>query len=181
MPKQTRSAKRFTTGIISANTATKLITAKNRRKTRNELIARDVSFRDLHRKAGTSPPGRSGDHRYLLRLSARDWVLSEKVRHNRRRLLPRGTRNDRLGRGSRVRVGKPGFAGTPWLGRLCISIRDYGCALVLDRCDPRDGVSRPGDDAVLLHLENALGSGISKTSLWHRGRRLERDHFRGDD
>ena len=47
-----------------------------------------------------------------------------------------------------------------------LSIRHSGDALVLDRRHSGDAVSRHRHDAVLLHLEDPFGSGLSAAALW---------------
>jgi hypothetical protein len=60
------------------------------------------------------------------------------------------------------------------VGRRELSIRDPGGALVLDRGDPGHAVSGSGDDALLLHFQDALGSGLSATALRRTGARTGR-------
>jgi len=73
--------------------------------------------------------------------------------------------------------GRVGITGWP----LFVSIRHTRGALVLDRRHPGDALSGHRDDAVLLHLENALGAGLFEASIRRRRKRAERDHIRGDD
>ncbi len=75
--------------------------------------------------------------------------------------------------------------GTDGLGRLRLSIRHPGRALVLDRRHPRHAVPRHCHDAVLLHLQNPLSAGLSQASLRRTlalaGRRLIRFHDSADE
>ena len=57
------------------------------------------------------------------------------------------------------------------LGRRRLSIRHPGHALVLDRRHSRDALPGHRDDAVLLHLENPLGAGLSEAALRRAGAR----------
>ena len=49
--------------------------------------------------------------------------------------------------------------------RRRLSVRHSGDALVLDRRDSGDALPRHRDDAVLLHLQDALGSRLSAAAL----------------
>src|SRR6266446_1966267 len=74
-----------------------------------------------------------------------------------------------------------GFTGIARLGGFFLSIRNPCSALVLDRRDSRNAVSRHRDDAVLLHIENAFGAWLPATALWKSGKRLERGVVRLHD
>jgi len=78
---------------------------------------------------------------------------------------------------TRFRFRQPRIAGTAGLGGVLLSIRNPRCPLVLDWRHSGNGVSRYRDDAVLLHFEDALCSGVSPTALWFRGQRVERRHL----
>src|SRR5215813_2346866 len=67
-------------------------------------------------------------------------------------------------------------AGAFGLGGQRLSIRDHGCALVLDRRDSRDGVSGHRDDAVLLHFKDAFCAGLFEAALRDGGQRVERSY-----
>src|SRR5437660_3274426 len=129
-----------------------------------------------------SPIGRrSGDRRFLFRPGAGHRFLPETFRQNRRRFFPGRPGNDGLGRRTGIRVSEPGLARIAGLGGECLSMRHYGLALVLDRRDPGDGVSRHRDDALLLHLQNPLRPRISAIALRSGSERAERGHIRGHD
>ena len=102
------------------------------------------------------------------------FYLRGPVEHQRRFLHGR-PRNDGMGRGPELSFRKPWRAGIDGLGGLGLSIRNSRDALVLDRRHSRDVVPRAGDDAVLLHLQDALGSRISEVAIW----RIEPRTFRG--
>ena len=55
---------------------------------------------------------------------------------------------------------------TDGLGSVDLSIRHSGRALLLDRGLPFHALSGPGNDAVLLHLKDALGPAIPATAIW---------------
>src|SRR6266404_3618632 len=80
--------------------------------------------------------GRSGDHRDLL---------------------PGRARDDCVGSRPQFSFGKSRVAGAARMGWIFVSIWNPSGALVLDRRNPRDALSRHRDDAVLLHLENSFG------------------------
>ena len=67
--------------------------------------------------------------------------------------------------GLELRLGQPRLAGTDGLGRLGLPIRHSGHALVLDRRHSRHALPGPGDDALLLRLEDALGARLSESAL----------------
>ena len=69
------------------------------------------------------------------------------------------------------------LARTDGLGRGSLSVRHPGHALVLDRRDSGHAVPRHRDDAVLLHLENALGPRLSAAALRRAGRALSAVSF----
>src|SRR5215469_1390846 len=70
---------------------------------------------------------------------------------------------------SQLSVGEPGIAGTHGVGSRSLSVRHPGNALVLDWRDPGDALPGAGDDAVLLHLQNAFGAGILEAALRRSG------------
>src|SRR6266436_8922968 len=82
-----------------------------------------------------------------------------------------GPRDDGVGGRSQLPLRQPGRAGTDGLGGIGVSIRHPGDALVLDRRDSGNVVSRAGDDAVLLHLENPLRSRVFEATVWGTGAR----------
>jgi hypothetical protein len=51
------------------------------------------------------------------------------------------------------------------MGGVGVPVRHPGDALVLDRGHPCDAVSRHCNDALLLHLEDALGARLSAVAL----------------
>ncbi len=52
------------------------------------------------------------------------------------------------------------------MGGVRVPVRDPGDALVLDRRNSGDALPGHRDDAVLLHLEDALGAGVSAVAVW---------------
>ena len=68
--------------------------------------------------------------------------------------------------GPEFRERQHGLAGTDGLGWVRLSIRHSGHALVLDRRHPGDAVSRPGDDAVLLRLEDTFRTRLFEVAFW---------------
>ena len=62
-----------------------------------------------------------------------------------------------------------------------LSVRNSGHTFLLDRRLPVDGFSRAGDDAVLLHLQNAFRTRLSAAALRRVDARLERHLFRRHD
>jgi SSS family solute:Na+ symporter len=60
--------------------------------------------------------------------------------------------------GLELRLGQPGLAGADGLGRLGLPVRHSGHPLVLDRRHSRHALPGPGDDALLLRLQDALGA-----------------------
>jgi len=67
---------------------------------------------------------------------------------------------------------KPGLARDDGLGGRCISVRDSGHALVLDRRHTGHALSGPGDDAVLLHFETHSVPGYLKLRFGESSRVL---------
>ena len=67
-----------------------------------------------------------------------------------------------------------------WAG-VGLPIRHSGHALVLDRRHSGDAVPGAGDDAVLLHLQDPLGPGISEAALRRTQPRAVRDFVRIHD
>ena len=72
-----------------------------------------------------------------------------------------GPGNDGVDRRPELCLGQPRVARADGLGRIGVSVRNSGDALVLDRRNPGDALSRHHHDAVLLHLEGQLGPGVS--------------------
>src|SRR5260370_13676644 len=101
-------------------------------------------------------------------------LLPEALCAKRRRFFSGRARDDCVGSGAELSFGQSGFTGIARLGGFFLSIRNPCSALVLDRRDSRNAVSRHRDDAVLLHIENAFGAWLPATALWKSGTRLER-------
>src|SRR5579885_2551488 len=72
-------------------------------------------------------------------------------------------------------------AGIAGLGGQRVSVRHHGSTLVLGGRDSGNDFSGHRNDAVLLHLQNALGSGVFEAAVWLRGERTERGHLRLHD
>ena len=115
---------------------------------------------------GASVFRRSGDYCFLFRSGAGYRLLSERPGEHRRRLFHGRPGDDRLDRGFKLSIRKPGFPRIDGMGRSLLSVRHSGRALVLDRRDSGDVVSGAGDDAVLLHFKNSLRSRLSAIALW---------------
>ena len=86
-----------------------------------------------------------------------------------------GPRDDRVDCGPELCFRQPRLAGADGLGRIGVSIRHPGNALVLDRRHSRHAVPGPGDDAVLLRVEDALGARVSGSALRRAGTHCVRD------
>ena len=61
---------------------------------------------------------------------------------------------------------QPRFSRIDGLGCIRLSIWDFSSALVLDRCHSRYAFFGNYNDAVLLHFQNALGTGLFKIAFW---------------
>src|SRR5271170_5300001 len=121
--------------------------------------ARSLQRGDAPRSAASSRealPTRYRGHRGLLRDGHLDRLLPEAEGQYERRVLHGGSRDDRVDCGSQLRLGQSRIARADGLGGLGLPIWNPGGALVLDRRHSGDALSRPGDDAVLLRLEDAL-------------------------
>ncbi len=150
---------------------------KDRRKTNDQSGHGD----DHWRPPGASGAGGSGDRGLLLRAGAGHRFLPEGALEHRRRFLPRRPRNDGVDRRPQFSFRKPGSAGADGLGRGLLSIRHPRSPLVLDRRNSGHAVPRPGHDAVLLHLQNALGSRLLEIAFRRSQPRAVRDFFRVHD
>ena len=115
--------------------------------------------------AGTSLRGGYSNHRLLFRPGTGDWLVSQGPVGHRRRLLHGGPRDDGLDRRTELPVRQPRLAGTDGMGGGGLPVRHPGDALVLDWRDPGDAVPGAGDDAVLLHLQDALGAGLPEAAF----------------
>src|SRR5712691_356481 len=87
-----------------------------RQRKRNDLTARDVHGGT----PGTSLCSGCGDHRLLLWLGTRHWLVLKGPREYRRRLFHGRTRDDRMGRRSKFLVGKSRRARTNGLGGISL-------------------------------------------------------------
>ena len=67
-----------------------------------------------------------------------------------------------------------------WAGNR-LPVWHHGRALVLDRRNPRHGVSGYRDDALLLHFQNAFRAGLPSTALRTRSQCPQRHHLRFHD
>ena len=115
--------------------------------------------------ARTSELARYRHHRDLLRDGDLDRLLSEGPGQHQRRILHGRPRDDGVDCGPELRFRQSGIAGTDGLGRIGVSVRHSGRALVLGRRDPRDAFPGHRDDAVLLRLQDALRARLSEASL----------------
>ena len=115
--------------------------------------------------AGTSEPARHRHHRDLLRDGDLDRLLPEGPGQHQRRILHGRPRDDGVDRGPELCLGQSWLAGTDGLGRIGISVRHSGRALVLGRRHSGDALSRHGDDAVLLRVQDAFRARLSEAAL----------------
>ena len=104
-------------------------------------------------------------HRDLFRDGDLDRLLPERAGQYQRRVLHGRARNDGLDRGPELCFSQPGLAGIDGMGRIGVSVRHPGRALVLDRRDSRHALSGHGDDALLLRVQDAFGARLSETAL----------------
>src|ERR1700722_4634033 len=107
---------------------------------------------------GTSPSRGHGHYRFLLWIGNRHRAVPEGKGEHRRRLLYGGTGDDRLGGRTEFSFRQSGRTGINGGGRIGLPVRHSGDPLVLERGHSGDAVSRAGDDAFLLHFEDALGA-----------------------
>ena len=110
-----------------------------------------------------------------------DRILPEGAVEYRRRLFPGRPGNDGLGgRASFLSANLGSLELMGWAG-FRLSVRHSGDALVLDRRHSGDAVPRHGDDAFLLHLQDAFGSGISEVAFRRTQPRAVRGFVRVHD
>ena len=108
---------------------------------------------------------RPRDHRPVFRGRHGHRLLPQELHQDRRRLLPRRPRNDRLDRRPLLPRRQPRLPRTHGLGRLRLPIRHPRRPLVLDRRHPRHALPRDRDDPVLLHLQNPLRPRLPQIAL----------------
>src|ERR1039458_1058444 len=116
---------------------------------RNDARLRPVDSSRTRRRRHPADVLRNGDLHRLLR---------EGVNQYQRAVLPGRPRDDRMDRRAELRLRQPGFAGVNGMGGCGLPVRHSGDALVLDRRDSRNALPGHRDDALLLHLEDALGT-----------------------
>ena len=126
-------------------------------------------------------PGRLRHRHHLFRHGVGDRLLPEEVCRHRRRLFHGGPQNDRLDRRPELHFGQSQLAGNDGLVGDGLSVRHVGGPRLSDQRRVADPVPGRGDDAVLLHLQDAFRAGLSEAPL----RRVEpldgRNHICRDD
>ena len=120
-------------------------------------------------------------HRFLLRPGPGHRLLPARASQHRRRLLHGRTRDDGVGRRPQLSLRQPRRARIDGLGGIGLPIRHSGDPLVLDRRHSGDAVPGAGDDAVLLHFQDPLGSGIFEAAFRRTQPRPVRGFFRLHD
>ncbi len=149
------------------------------------LYARPRAASSHARPPAGAQPGGPGHHRHLLRGGAGHRLLPQAPHAHRRGFLPGRPRDDRLGGRPQLPGRQPGLAGADGLGGGRVPIRHPGHPLVLGGRHPRDALPGGGDDALLLHLEDPLGSRLFEAALRRAGPRalggLLRLHDRADE
>ena len=126
--------------------------------------------RNVARLHPVDPP-RAGRRRHpaaVLRHGHLHRLLPEEPHQHQRRVLHGGARNDGLDRRPELLSRQPRLARADGLGRRGLPVRHPGRALVLDRRHPRHALPGHRDDALLLHLQDALGARLSATALRRR-------------
>src|ERR1700733_345201 len=166
------SHRRCWIGIISASTA---LTPPTDR--RNNAPSGLRGFYPI----GAPELDRHPGDRHLLRDRGLHRLLSPGFLQHQRRVLYGRTRDDRVDCRPELCFRQPGVARVDGLGWVYLPVWNPGHALVLDRGYSGDALPRHCHDAVLLHLENPLRTGIPKASLRRRGTSSLRNQLRVHD
>ena len=120
--------------------------------------------------------GRLSHNPAVFRCGRRDRLLSEEVRDDGRGFLSGGSEDDGVDRGPKLYLRQPQLARDDGLERHGLPVRHARGARIPDWRHPGDSVPRAGHDAVLLHLQDSLGAGVSEAAV-RRGRAVHRRDF----
>src|ERR1700733_14745297 len=168
----TGSPRRCWIGIISASTAPT-----------QRMDRRDDAPSGLRGFNTTGAPelDRHPGDRHLLRDRGLHRLLSPGILQYQRRVLYGRAGDDRVDCRLELCFCQPGLARVDGLGWVYLPVWNPGHALVLDRGYSGNALPRHCHDAVLLHLEDPLRTGISKASLRRWGTSPLRHQLRVHD
>ena len=109
--------------------------------------------------------GRLRDPGHLLRRGPRASASWPALHQDEPRLLPLGPLAAGVDHRPGLRLGQPGRHRDPRHGGQRRAVRRRHGQLLLDRRRPGHGLPRPGDDALLLRVEGALGARVPAAAL----------------